>query len=316
MAAVFRPLQLGSVGARPRRTRLRLSDVQLFPMLPFVKASGNAVLDALHEAQGRHPIRAVWDPILRLPTKLVEYVSAVCVDAEPETRQEAVLLLKRYVWGDVCGGGSSGGGSTAQQRPPPQVVALTCAHLATKHWQQHRPQCGEGGRYGISEQQLHSLSRNSYTRQNFIDAEATILRTLGCIVHWEGTLLAEWVGVVLVLAGPLLAEAGDADAVRAVATHIMDVLAFQDALMAKYLPSELAAATIHAAVMFCTKRFCRYAFTLRVGHLCRVPEDHMVQLSEQILEAAVGERRAELILEGSGLTSEDSDLSGRPMGGA
>jgi hypothetical protein len=98
------------------------------------------------------------------------------------------------------------------------------------------------------------------------------MQALGCIVHWEGMLLAEWVGVLLSLASPLLKEAADVDAVRAVAAHLSDILMFQDGIMAAHLPSELSAGLLHASAMLCTKRFARYAFVLRIGHLCRVQE--------------------------------------------
>eukprot|EP00927_Polykrikos_kofoidii_P056156 TRINITY_DN50320_c0_g1_i1.p1 TRINITY_DN50320_c0_g1~~TRINITY_DN50320_c0_g1_i1.p1 ORF type:complete len:364 (-),score=46.30 TRINITY_DN50320_c0_g1_i1:68-1135(-) len=281
-----------------------LADARLFPMPAFVKISGNAVLDALHEAQVQHPLKDVWEPSLRLPTRLIEYVSAVCVDTEPEVRQEAILLLKRYGW-YLWSKNHVASSGIGRMRPAPQVVALTCVHLASKHWRQQGPR-SEGGTGSISEQQLHFLSRNSYTRQEFIEAEAAVMLAIGCTVHWEGSLLAEWVGALLILAAPLLREPDDLDVVRAVVTHVSDVLSFHDNLMAAHLPSQLAAAALHASVMLCTKQFHRYAFTLRISHLCRISEELMVQLSEQILTAAVGSKRAELILEGSGVSAEDS----------
>lgn len=261
-------------------------------MRSHCRISGSAFLEALHAAQHEHPLREVWAPRLQVPTKLIEYVSAVTADFVPQVRQEAILLLKRYVW-------RMGGLETAAaRRPHLQVVALTCAHLAIKHWQSR----------GIPEQKLHWLSRNAYTRQDFMDAEVDVLRTLDHCVHWEGVLLAEWQAALLFLVEPLFAEASDALTISGVAAHVTDVLAFQDELMAEHLPSELAAATLHAAVTLCTKQLQRYTITLRIGHLCRVPEEQVAQISERILGFALGGRYTELLLEGSGVTAEDSDL--------
>lgn len=270
------------------------TEVRLLPMRTWKHLSGNAMLDAYHKAQHAQPIRAVWDPAFRLPVKLVEYVCAVTADFEPQIRQEALLLLKRYVWVQH----DKGSGKFNAQGPNLQVVALVCAHLSMKHWQQR----------GIPEQKLHMLSRNYYTRQDFIDAEVAVLQKLGCSVYWEGVLLAEWQAMLLFFARPLLAEESDALAISGVAAHITDVLAFQDELMATYLPSELAAASLHASAIMCTKHFARYTFTLRVGHLCRIPEEKVVQLSEEILTIAIGHRCAEFLLEGGGITAEESDL--------
>lgn len=272
----------------------KLPDVRLFPMRPFAGVSGNAILASLHKAQLRHPIRSVWDPALRLPRPLMEYVSAVCADLAPQIRQEAILLLKRYVWRSRV----HREGSHPSSFPNLQVVALTCANLAMKHWQQT----------GIPEQQLHWLSRNSFTRQDFIDVEVEVMRVLGCIVHWEGTLLAEWCSLLVHLAEPLVANNDDIGILCGVAAHMVDVLAFRDEIMASHLPSKIAAATLHASVMLCTKHFQRYAFLLRIGHLCRAEEEQVVRLSEEILFESIGARCAEAILEGSGVTAEESDL--------
>jgi len=269
-------------------------DVQLMPMKACFGISGNAVLHALYSAQQLHPLCDVWNPALKLPVKLVEYVSAICEDAPPQIRQGAVLLLKRYGWWFA----KDKQNEVRRGLPHSQVVALTCAHLATKFWQQE----------GIPEHRLHGLSRNSYTRQEFINAETTVMLALGCNVHWVGALLAEWVPLLLSLAEPLLANVADAEILAGVSAHVADVLAFQDELMASYLPSELAAATIHTAVMLCTKRFQRHTLALRIGHLCRMQEEQVVHISEQILNASIGRRCAEVILEGSGVTAEDSDL--------
>jgi len=282
------------------------ADVCLFPMPSFTGVGGSTLLDSMHKAQRRHPIREVWDPALRLPARLVEYACAVCADFAPQIRQEAVLLLKRYRWKLNAQSGTLGRHSS----PNLQVVALTCAHLAMKHWQ----------RLGIPEQRLHWLSRNSYIRQDFIDTEVEVMQLLDCNVHWEGILLAEWVPLLLHLAGPLTSAAEDVGVISAVATHLADVLAFRDEIMAAHLPSELAAATVHAAAlrgklpnrgikdMICTRRFQRYTLTLRVSHFCRTKEEQVVRLSEQILFASIGNRCAEILLEGSGVTAEDSDL--------
>lgn len=152
-------------------------------------------MDAIHAAQGRSPIREVWDPALRLPKRLIEYVCAICEDFPAYVRQEAVLLLKRYIWVALGGGGPD---PLDRERPTPnlQVIALACVHLSMKHWHQR----------GLAEQKLHWLSRNAFTRRDFIDAEAEVMRVLGCNVHWEGVLLAEWAALLLHLASPLMAE--------------------------------------------------------------------------------------------------------------
>lgn len=49
--------------------------------------------------------------------------------------------------------------------------------------------------------------------------------------------------------------AGAKDIIMDMATKIMDALAFHDHLMAQYLPSQLAAATLHATIHLCTKSF-------------------------------------------------------------
>eukprot|EP00931_Biecheleriopsis_adriatica_P039310 TRINITY_DN22482_c0_g1_i2.p1 TRINITY_DN22482_c0_g1~~TRINITY_DN22482_c0_g1_i2.p1 ORF type:complete len:225 (-),score=54.81 TRINITY_DN22482_c0_g1_i2:265-903(-) len=185
------------------------SAVHLFPMKTYCGVSGSTILEAMHEGQMRHPIREVWNPKLRLPKQLTEYISAVCQDFPPEIRQEALLLLKRFVWQS----GASGG----EQEPSLQVIALTCANLACKHWQQQ----------GIAEQQLHWLSRNAFTRQDFIDAEVKVLHTVNCNVHWEGVLLAEWVPMLLYLSEDFLAEASDMGSIIGVASHLADILSFQ-----------------------------------------------------------------------------------------
>lgn len=268
-------------------------DVRLLPMRSWRNLNGNAILQGYHTAQHVHPIRDVWSAHLRLPLKVVEYICAVTADFEAQIRQESILLLKRYIWA---------GGTKKQksrgEKIPLQVVALICAHLAIKHWQRH----------GIPEQKLHWLSRNAYTREDFINAELDVLRTLGCCLYWEGALLAEWQALVLYLAAPLLAEEKDVSTIGGVVAHISDVLHFHDDLMASHLPSELAAATIHAAAIICTRTFTRFSFNLRVLHLCGASEDVVLQLSEKILTVAIGSRCTEILLEGSGVTSEGSFL--------
>lgn len=261
-----------------------LPEVQLFPLPSFCAVAGSSLLAAMHEAQRQNPIMSVWDPKFRLPKKLVEYTSAVCCDFPPQIRQEAVLLLKRYA------------AAAPDGNPNLQVVALTCANLAMKHWMQR----------GIPESKLHMLSRNAFTQQDFIDAEIAVLGALKCNVHWDGVLLAEWVALLLHMTEGLLAKDEDAGIITGVASHVADILAFQDDLMFEYLPSELAAASLHASVMLCTKRFQRYSLTLRIGHLCRMKEERMLRASEQILELCVGGRCADLLLEGSGITADDS----------
>eukprot|EP00747_Dinoflagellata_sp_TGD_P219850 gnl/TRDRNA2_/TRDRNA2_91892_c0_seq1.p1 gnl/TRDRNA2_/TRDRNA2_91892_c0~~gnl/TRDRNA2_/TRDRNA2_91892_c0_seq1.p1 ORF type:complete len:334 (+),score=69.77 gnl/TRDRNA2_/TRDRNA2_91892_c0_seq1:82-1002(+) len=268
-------------------------EVQLFPMLSYGHISGNRFLERFRDAERRHPVRAVWDPTLKLPTQLIEYISAVCADLAPQVRQEAILLLKRYVHS------INSTGNCPKKLPDLQVVGLTCANLAIKHGQQR----------GIPERKLHWLSRNAFTREDFIDAELDVLQALNCSICWEAALIAEWTALLLYLSSPLLAEAADVKTIGGVVTHLADVLAFQDDLMSSYWPSELAAASIHAAVVLCTKRFQRQSLTLRVGHLVGVPEDQTVRLSERILNAAIGSHCAEFIIEGSGFTdSGESDL--------
>ncbi|CAE7375393.1 unnamed protein product [Symbiodinium natans] len=255
--------------------------VHLFPLQEARGVKSSEVLDALHQAQRRHPIREVWASSLRLPTKLTEYISAVCQEFSTPVRQEAVLLLKRYVKQ------SAAAGVKPQNL---QVVALTCANLAAKYWQQR----------GIPEQQLHWLSCNAFTRQDFIDAEVDVLRVLDCNVHWDGALLAEWVPLLLFLCEDLLLEASDMAVIMAVASHVIDILAFQDDLMSSYWPSELAAGTIQATIFLCTKSFEGFTFCRRVNHLCRIQDCQISALSEKILTAAIGKKGTELILEGSG----------------
>eukprot|EP00811_Abedinium_folium_P000635 NODE_10582_length_1342_cov_2.258436.p1 GENE.NODE_10582_length_1342_cov_2.258436~~NODE_10582_length_1342_cov_2.258436.p1 ORF type:complete len:180 (+),score=57.15 NODE_10582_length_1342_cov_2.258436:274-813(+) len=146
-----------------------------------------------------------------------------------------------------------------------------------------------------------------------------VMAALGCCVHWDGVLLAEWTSLLLFLSGSLLAEPGDSGILSAVVAHVADVLAFEDELMATHLPSELAAATVHAAVLLCTRQFQRYALTLRIGHLCRLEEERVVHLAERVLKACIGARCSELILEGSAFSAEDSSLDEQeasPRGGA
>lgn len=273
-------------------------EVNLFPMRSWRHLNGNALLEAFHKAQRNYPIREIWDPSLKLPAKLLDYVCAVTADFTPQIRQEAVLLLKRYVHA-TCGQGES-----KHARPHLQVVALTCAHLAIKHWQ-HK---------GIPEQKMHWLSRNAYTQRDFIQAEGSLLGVLGCCVYWEGVLLAEWQALLLFLVGNLLTDSTDSSAIAGVCEHVSDVLTFHDELMASYRPSELAAASLHAAVMLCTKRFQRCALTMRVAHFCRMKEEQMVQLSEAILAVCVGSRCTDLLLEGSGMSLEDSEGLGSDEG--
>eukprot|EP00747_Dinoflagellata_sp_TGD_P219851 gnl/TRDRNA2_/TRDRNA2_91892_c0_seq2.p1 gnl/TRDRNA2_/TRDRNA2_91892_c0~~gnl/TRDRNA2_/TRDRNA2_91892_c0_seq2.p1 ORF type:complete len:311 (+),score=45.74 gnl/TRDRNA2_/TRDRNA2_91892_c0_seq2:82-933(+) len=168
-------------------------EVQLFPMLSYGHISGNRFLERFRDAERRHPVRAVWDPTLKLPTQLIEYISAVCADLAPQVRQEAILLLKRYVHS------INSTGNCPKKLPDLQVVGLTCANLAIKHGQQR----------GIPERKLHWLSRNAFTREDFIDAELDVLQALNCSICWEAALIAEWTALLLYLSSPLLAEAAD-----------------------------------------------------------------------------------------------------------
>eukprot|EP00928_Gymnodinium_smaydae_P037939 TRINITY_DN26273_c0_g6_i1.p1 TRINITY_DN26273_c0_g6~~TRINITY_DN26273_c0_g6_i1.p1 ORF type:complete len:396 (-),score=84.12 TRINITY_DN26273_c0_g6_i1:237-1424(-) len=289
-------------GAKRRIAEDGPLEPMLIPMPTLCGIEGSSVLEALHAAQRRHPIRSLWEPSLKLPPKLVEFVSAVCAEAAPEVRQDALLLLKRL----FC---HLRGGARAGAQIEPQVAALTCAHLSTKFWQRQWPRERESaGDVGLTEQKLHYLSKNAFTRQDFVEAEAEVLQALECVVRWPGALIAEWIGAALALSRPLLAEESSLAALGAVSAHISDLLAFEDSLMASHWPSELAAGVLHAAAMLCTRRFRRCAFLLRIGHLCRTSEELMVRLSERILGVAVGRRRTELLLEGSGLTAEATDL--------
>lgn len=267
-------------------------DVRHFAMRSWCNVNGNVLLQGLHEGQRRHPIREVWHTDRRLPVQIIEYVCAITAEFLPQIRQEAILLLKRYVWA------SSEEDAPAEQRCSLQVVALVCVSVAAKNWQ-HR---------GISEQKLHWFSRNAFTRRAFIDMEVCLMNTLKCHLTWPGVLVSDWTSLLLYLVGPLFCEEEDAGIVGGLVAHITDMLAFEDSLMAAHLPSELAAASIHAAVVLCTKRFKRFALTARVAHLCRVSEEQMVQLSEKVLAAALGKKCAELIFDGSGMTAEESDL--------
>jgi len=250
------------------------------------------LLDSLHKAQHQQPIRDLWSPCLRLPKKLTEFVCAVCQDFPTTVREEAVLLLKRYMQ------------QIDQAEVPPaagmkqsnmQVIALTCANLAAKYWQQP----------GIPEPQLHWLSCNAFTRREFVDAEVEVLRVLQCHVHWDGSLLGEWVQFLLFLCQELLSEAQDMAIFMGVASHLIDILAFQDELRSLHWPSELAASVIQAAVFLCTKSFQRYTLCRRVSHLCRVEDCCTSALSEKILQFAIGKRETELMLEGGGSSGSE-----------
>lgn len=265
--------------------------VDLFAMMPIFGVNGNSIIDSLYRGQSKYPIREVWSPALQLPPKMIDFVCAVCADVEPEIRQTAVLLLKRYAWH-----ATSSGTARARAHTEPQLVALTCVNVALKHWR----------KAGLPEPRLHWLSRNAFTRQHFIDAESDVMASLGCIVHWAGCLLSEWGYLLLSLISPLLDTADDAHAIGAVMAHIADSLCFQDEMMSTHWPSELAGGVLHASVTLCTKSFQRHAVTLRTAHLCRIDEERMVQLSEHMLSMCLGSQCAELILEGSGITADDS----------
>eukprot|EP00439_Symbiodinium_sp_Y106_P062744 s1375_g9.t1 len=183
------------------------------------------------------------------------------------------------------------------------VVALTCANLAAKYWQQR----------GIPEQQLHWLSCNAFTRQDFVDAEVDVLQVLDYNVHWDGALFAEWAPLLLFFCEDLLLQASDMAIIMAVASHVIDILAFQDELMSAYWPSELAAGTIQATIFLCTKSFKGYTFCRRVNHLCRAQDCDISALSEKILQAAVGKKGTELIIDGSG-SCVPEPLSALPPG--
>jgi len=256
--------------------------VHLFPLQEARGVKGSDFLNAFHEAQHRYPIREVWGSSQRLPKKLTEYISAACQEFSAPIRQEAILLLKRYVYHQA---------QLPVAKPRNlQVVALTCANLAAKYWQQR----------GIPEQQLHWLSCNAFTRQDFVDAEVDVLQVLDYNVHWDGALFAEWVPLLLFFCEDLLLQASDMAIIMAVASHVIDILAFQDELMSAYWPSELAAGTIQATIFLCTKSFKGYTFCRRVNHLCRAQDCDISALSEKILQAAVGKKGTELIIDGSG----------------
>ncbi|CAE7704159.1 Nlrc3 [Symbiodinium microadriaticum] len=72
--------------------------VHLFPLQEARGVKSSDFLNAFHEAQRRYPIREVWGPSQRLPKKLTEYISAACQEFSAPIRQEAILLLKRYVY--------------------------------------------------------------------------------------------------------------------------------------------------------------------------------------------------------------------------
>eukprot|EP00439_Symbiodinium_sp_Y106_P067606 s1375_g11.t1 len=72
--------------------------VHLFPLQEARGVKGSDFLNAFHEAQHRYPIREVWGSSQRLPKKLTEYISAACQEFSAPIRQEAILLLKRYVY--------------------------------------------------------------------------------------------------------------------------------------------------------------------------------------------------------------------------
>lgn len=270
-----------------------LENVRIFPMPSFGRLQGSTLLEVFHEGQRKFPIREVWDPALRISSKIVEYVCAIGADLPTEVRQESVLLLKRYVWA------ASSGAAAPRKRRRLQLLALMSVHLAMKHW----------SHVGIPEQKLHWLSRNTFTKEDFIEAEVDLMMTLGCCVHWEGALVAEWTSLLLFLSGPLLASSVESSILGGVVAHLADLLVFEDALMSSNWPSELSAAMLHAAVMLSTKRFQRHAFTSRIDHLCGAREEKVVQLSERILMLAVGARCADVIIEGSGVTAEDSDVA-------
>jgi len=268
--------------------------VHLFPLASVDGVRGSVIFDTLHAEQTRHSVQNLWDPSLRVNKETLEYLCTVCQDHPPEVRQGAVLLLKRYLW-HILSAESPEPAATI----PVQVVALTCANLSLKHWT----------RSGIAEQKLHWLSRNAYTREDFIAAEMDVLNLLEGVVYWSGSLLAEWIKMLLHAVSPLLASANrDASTLDAVAAHVSDMLVFEDELMATYLPSELAAATLQTSVLICTKSFQRSPFLLRVAHLCRITEERMLQLSEKLLCICLGKSQAEGLLEGNEVQQEDSEL--------
>lgn len=274
----------------------RAPEVHLFPLKSFCGVKGSIVLDRMHEAQRRSNIREVWSGGRTLPEDFTDFIYFACDHkSDPLVRHEAVLLLRRYLWHGNKGRDRAPG---AVNKSELQVVALTCANLARKHWQ-HR---------GISQQQLHWLCDNAFTHQDVRSTEAEVLNMLGCNVYWEGVLLPEWVEVLLHFSRHLMAESTDVRAARGVATDLLDLLLVQDEIMASYWPSELAAAVLHASITVCTKSFRRRSITLYVAHLARTEESSMVKLSEGILAAIMGSRCTELLLEGSGITPEDTDL--------
>lgn len=266
-------------------------NVRRLPLRRFEGVDSNQILEQLHVRQGQYGIRQLWDNSLKIPPKHMEYLFAACRDLSACVRQETVLLLKRYIW-ELSKGKGKG-----RQRYSLQVVILTCANLAAKYWNGT-----------IGEQQLHRLSSNAFTRKDFIEAEVEVLSVLHCDVHWDGVLLIEWVSCCLFLCQELLAKPSDLDIIMDIATQLMDALFFQDHLMSQYLPSQLAAAILHAAVQLCTKSFQEYKFCLRVNHLCRVADGDVSSLSERLLQGIVGQQCAELVFEGA----QSDDLAG-PM---
>ena len=112
----------------------------------------------------------------------------------------------------------------------------------------------------------------------------------------DGALI-EWVCLLLYLCQDLL-EPTASEPLLAVATKLIDALCFQDQLMC-HPGALLAAAVLHGAVQLCSKAFRDYTFLRKVCHLCQAPDGDVAGLSERILQATVGQRCAEVVLEGS-----------------
>ena len=108
----------------------------------------------------------------------------------------------------------------------------------------------------------------------------------------------EWVSLLLYLCQELL-DPTAVEPLMAVALRLIDALCFQDQLLCEHRTPLLAAALLHGAVQLCSKAFKDYTFCRKVNHLCRVADGDVASLSERMLQATVGRRCAEVVLEGS-----------------
>mmetsp|Transcript_15953 Transcript_15953/g.34531 ORF Transcript_15953/g.34531 Transcript_15953/m.34531 type:complete len:310 (-) Transcript_15953:227-1156(-) len=279
--------------AAPSKGNEPSEDVRLWSLPLFSSGPGSTVLETALASETRHRIQDFWHPALRLPREAVEYVCAVCKDFAPHVRQEALLVLKRYNFEKrrSCRSGESRPGGSLQ------VVSLTCVNLALKHW----------GRKGLPEQKLHWLSCNSFTRSDFVAAEADVMTVLGGCVHLDGVLLADWVALLLHFGSRSVSGKQPLEFLQGVASHIADVLAFEDELMHKYPPSELALTILQTAVVLSTKRFQQSGMVAHLAFLVGMPDEKVLRLSERMLALTVGKRTMEYLLEGSAATGDDED---------